>query len=53
MAANFASEALVEVSEDVAPLSSHTTALDRVSGLENLLIPLVFDFVEKLEQLSF
>ena len=45
MAAYFASEAPVEVREDVALLSSHTTMLDRVSGLDNLLIPLIFDFI--------
>ena len=39
--------------EELAPLSSHTIALDRVSGLANLLIPLVFDFIQKLDQLSF
>ena len=53
MAAYFASEALVEVSEDVAPLNSHATAFDRVSGISNLLIPLVVDFIQKLDQLSF
>ena len=53
MAAYFASEALVEMSEYVAPLSSHAIAFDRVSGLSNLLIPLVVDFTQKLDQLSF
>ena len=53
MAAYFASEALVEVSEVVAPLSSHATAFDRVSGFPDLFIPLIVDFFQELDQLSF
>ena len=45
MAAYFASEALVEVSDDVAPLGSHATAFDRMSGLLDLFIPLIINFI--------
>ena len=53
MAAYFASETLVEVSEDVAPLGSHATAFDRVSSLPDLFIPIIVYFIQKLDQLSF
>ena len=53
MAAYFSSEALVKVGEDLAPLRSHSAALDRVWLFPNLLILFIVDFVQKFDQLSF
>ena len=53
MAAYFASKALVEVGENVAPLSSHSTSFDCVGDLPDFVIPFIGDFIQELHQLSF
>ena len=53
MAAYFASQALVEVGEYVAPLSSHPATLYGVGDFPSLVVPLIPDFFQELEQLSF
>ena len=53
MAAYFASEALVKVGEDVAPLCGHSASFDCVGLLPDLFIPFIVDFFQEIDQLCF
>ena len=49
MAAYFAGQALVEVGEYVALLSSHSASLDGVGDFPKLVIPLIANFFQKFD----